>query len=600
MKRSHRPGAHRGAVALARAFTVCVLIQAMMHTAHAQQMLVVDATRTWSSASQPVTFGGEARARSSWTEPVDYYGGQLHVSVEILSKPTTRPLNVKMTLAMSSGGAVAIPMPRMYGADIYMKSTPVGLLRLKTGASKPPSEVSFRKRFAMGVKGMSLAVDCGGKTQKEQTGPSAHFPMQVRVRAWAVACGASFNPHWSYDGLRYMDIEKLRVAAAQIATGRLGGALKTAKEHVADEDSETAREAREIANALERHAARRRNELFGARMESPQHCLKQHGELAMAYVGSELGREILAETRAWMRDPDVRASIEAREALADFERKLRVVKGKLAGKTVSDPAVARHRALISGLRYSLQLLEKRYPQTPRYRRANALAMTIGLSTSDVRVAAVRGAAPPPPPPRIQRRTPPPPPPPPTRRKTQPRAPRPRPAQPPVKRFPPVGGSPYVEAKPEELIENGGFETKEARARFALGWTAGQFGAFKSRYIARLDRSNAHSGERALDMRGLEREAKPGVVTIVDLEPGAYVLSLWACGDLGEQPEIGISLGTVEEWRFTANEDYRAFEKKLVISDRQRNAKLSIWVQTPASRVWIDDVSLKWTAPQGGE
>ena len=255
----------------------------------------------------------------------------------------------------------------------------------------------------------------------------------------------------------------------------------------------------------------------------------------------------------------MQAAGAARPILADLEKLAGSLRGKLQGKLVSDPEMARRFGSdIAAVVRCIDLLEKRYPDTPSSRRALSLKLRLGIGLP-ARPAGVEEA---------------------------------------LLGQGPAGGVPKEKAKKAEpppegnLISNGGFEIVSRQGGFPVDWTAGQWGRHGVKYTVRLDRTNPHAGERALVVRAFDEDAEPGVYATLDLQPWKYEVRYWACADIGRKAHVRASLADQDLGDDLVTEDWKQFRHTVVIERKHLNAKLRFRTPTPRVRVWLDDVELE--------
>ena len=143
----------------------------------------------------------------------------------------------------------------------------------------------------------------------------------------------------------------------------------------------------------------------------------------------------------------------------------------------------------------------------------------------------------------------------------------------------------------DLITNGGFERMFIATHFAHSWLPQQIGG-RGDYSVRVVRTDAHTGDRSLELRGLEAGTHPGAATTVSVPKGAYVLKLWARTGAGTTADIRASYGDVEAAPAKAGEAWAECALNLAVPRDRRSTLLKIYTTTPDVRVLIDDVSLE--------
>ncbi len=206
---------------------------------------------------------------------------------------------------------------------------------------------------------------------------SLYYPMTVRFTAVVVAKGAAYNPgavHWRMGDLHWKDVKELRGVIPAWQRGQVGSVLAAAEK---EEDPTKAEEARKIAEGVKAWAAKRRKEIEDRKLSLPDWAPGALARLGALLSPAPLGKEYLAESKEWEKDPVVQASRKAKALWDSVRDALRKVKGK--GKA-SDPAFAAQFA--AELRRIAQVagrLRKEFPDTPAAMDALAAAGALGLS-----------------------------------------------------------------------------------------------------------------------------------------------------------------------------------------------------------------------------
>jgi hypothetical protein len=159
----------------------------------------------------------------------------------------------------------------------------------------------------------------------------------------------------------------------------------------------------------------------------------------------------------------------------------------------------------------------------------------------------------------------------------------------------AGGEPVAEpatpTAPGALIANGGFESRSTHTSFATGWIQHQWGARGAQFSARVDRTNPHTGDQAVVVRGLGEGAKPGAFAQVMLDPGTYRITYWACAEVGASAQVLARHGETELPAHTVGDEWKRFADTFEVKDRRVRLSVGICTTTSKVRVWFDDVEL---------
>jgi hypothetical protein len=144
------------------------------------------------------------------------------------------------------------------------------------------------------------------------------------------------------------------------------------------------------------------------------------------------------------------------------------------------------------------------------------------------------------------------------------------------------------------LVNGGFETMDDGGRFAAGWNSHQWGPQNARGYARIDKMNAHEGDRSLVINANDAGAKPGAFASLarPLEPGRYTISMWVCADAVMAGALVLSLDGVEAPAVAVGEDWMRTVVTIDLAKRASPAALRIWSTSARVRMWVDDVDVR--------
>jgi hypothetical protein len=143
------------------------------------------------------------------------------------------------------------------------------------------------------------------------------------------------------------------------------------------------------------------------------------------------------------------------------------------------------------------------------------------------------------------------------------------------------------------VKNAGFEERDDNTKFAASWTKGQWGDRGLKYSVRLDRTDPHSGDNALSVRGLEAGARPGAYCGLQLDAGTYEIRYWACAGFEETANIGVHLSGQDLPEQAVGDQWKQFKQTVEIDKKNRNAVLRLWTSTPRVRVLFDDIEVEW-------
>jgi tetratricopeptide (TPR) repeat protein len=143
-----------------------------------------------------------------------------------------------------------------------------------------------------------------------------------------------------------------------------------------------------------------------------------------------------------------------------------------------------------------------------------------------------------------------------------------------------------------ILVNGGFEDIFQQTRFASGWIKGEWGDGGGGWSVTSDRTNPRTGDRAIAVRALADDLKPGVVRSLAVEKGSYVVSFWACTDVGKEATVGAQFAGTEVQPKTVGEDWVRVSGTVVVGDKTSRAELKLFTTTKGVRVFFDDVEVK--------
>ncbi|MHC4252067.1 MAG: carbohydrate-binding protein [Planctomycetota bacterium] len=174
-------------------------------------------------------------------------------------------------------------------------------------------------------------------------------------------------------------LEHLSKVAAYVEHGQLGRALAGA-ERAAESDSPGKKaEGRRVADALLEHAKSRRDEIARVKPVAPEEAVQLLADLAGQYSGSDAGRELLKEAKAWSSEKATKDAAKARKV---YEQVQRIAKPLVAnhrkGRGKDDRFAARYRTQIASISRAAAFLREKYPDTPACRKASALAADLGI------------------------------------------------------------------------------------------------------------------------------------------------------------------------------------------------------------------------------
>jgi hypothetical protein len=157
-------------------------------------------------------------------------------------------------------------------------------------------------------------------------------------------------------------------------------------------------------------------------------------------------------------------------------------------------------------------------------------------------------------------------------------------------------SPPKPAAPPEtgrnILANGGFEEIRSGTRFPTGWTKNRWGTGKGVWSVKSDRTNPRTGDFAIVVSAFEKDLLPGAYAVLSVDKGTYVVSYWACADVGKKCHLSGHFAGSDLDTFEVGEDYKQFTAVVNVEKKPPPAQLKIWCITDGVRVWIDDVEVK--------
>jgi hypothetical protein len=143
-----------------------------------------------------------------------------------------------------------------------------------------------------------------------------------------------------------------------------------------------------------------------------------------------------------------------------------------------------------------------------------------------------------------------------------------------------------------IVVNGGFEEIRQDTKFASGWIRQQWGAGRGSWSVKPDRTNPRTGDRAIVMVAFADDMRPGAFCSLPLDKGTYVVSFWACADVGGKATVGAHCAGTDIQATTVGDEWQRVGGTVVVAEKKANASLRIWTPTKGARVFFDDVEVK--------
>jgi len=176
-------------------------------------------------------------------------------------------------------------------------------------------------------------------------------------------------------------LEHLTRVASYVERGFLGKALAGAEKAAESGDAGEKAEGRRVADALLEHAKSRREEIARVKPIAPEEAVQLLADLAGQYSGSDTGRDLLKEAKAWSSE---KATKDAAKARKIYEQVARIAKPLLnsrrgKGRGTDDKFAVRYRKQLASISRATAFLNEKYPDTPACRKAAALAESLGIS-----------------------------------------------------------------------------------------------------------------------------------------------------------------------------------------------------------------------------
>lgn len=199
-----------------------------------------------------------------------------------------------------------------------------------------------------------------------------YFPMKARLTVHLVPRGDEYVPRGTYGGLSSKDLTALPRIARMLEQGRLGPAMTAARRAVASSDPGETQEARRVVAALERYADGRLERLASLKKEDPVYAASALADLAGRYSGTDTGRELSAQAKAWHGEDATRRAREAQALASTIRTAFRRLRDARGEPEKEHPREVRMIAAV------LARLTSKYPDTPACRRAVALAKDLGI------------------------------------------------------------------------------------------------------------------------------------------------------------------------------------------------------------------------------
>ena len=176
-------------------------------------------------------------------------------------------------------------------------------------------------------------------------------------------------------------LEHLKKVASYVERGLLGKALDAAERASESGDAGEKAEGQRVADALLEHAKSRRAEIAQVKPVAPEEAVQLLAALAGQYSGSNTGRELLKEAKAWSAEKATKDAAKARKVYEQVERIAKpLVAGRRKGRAKDERFAARYRTQIASISRAVAFLKEKYPDTPACRKATALAEGLGIAT----------------------------------------------------------------------------------------------------------------------------------------------------------------------------------------------------------------------------
>jgi hypothetical protein len=112
------------------------------------------------------------------------------------------------------------------------------------------------------------------------------------------------------------------------------------------------------------------------------------------------------------------------------------------------------------------------------------------------------------------------------------------------------------------------------------------------FSVRHDRTNPHSGGRALVVRNTRDGLEPGMLTSMSLPAAKYRLRFWASCEFDKKARVMASLAGTEMPAVIIGEDYARYEHVVTLPEKKIGASMRLWTTSPNVRVYFDDVEVE--------
>lgn len=181
-------------------------------------------------------------------------------------------------------------------------------------------------------------------------------------------------------------LEHLTKVASYVERGFLGKALAGAQKAAESGEGPEKAEGKRVADALLEHAKSRRAEITKVKPVAPEKAVQLLADLAGQYSGSDTGRELVKEAKAWSGEKATKDAVKARrvyEQVAKIAKPLlgRDGKGRGKGRGTDDKFAVRYRTQLASISRAAAFLKEKYPETPACRKTAALAESLGISAN---------------------------------------------------------------------------------------------------------------------------------------------------------------------------------------------------------------------------
>jgi len=265
----------------------------------AGQFVLVDMGFTQTSASHPLKASPGVPA--NWLEPVNYAEGTVYIRLEVLSKPSDKPVKFQFSVFGTASGRG----PQNQAAGSLFEVTKPGVYEWHEPLPNFWNHVGID--WSRGLNSMRLIVKDSALVYIDDTfDRRLYYPMELNIRVTLVSKGEAFDPYWEIEGLRHEDLKYLTSLVSLWKQGQFGQVLQAAEGELKSKTPERAAEARSVIAAMTAFAERGRAAILADMPKDPAAAIAKLAELGKQFLPAKKGEALLHEAEGWQRLMEMR------------------------------------------------------------------------------------------------------------------------------------------------------------------------------------------------------------------------------------------------------------------------------------------------------